>query len=218
MTGINGANRIFYTNNAGGSWLNFTGTLPVAPVYCITYTEDKDTYVGTEMGVYFMDVSMTDWVPFFNGMPRVPVTDLFVNESGDALYASTFGRGIWQSDLYSDCGPFLLLSGTTVGNNFFQSGGFIETTQVIPGSTGNELRLRSPVNIKFKADPNGTGFTIGQGAYLHALIGPCGQGVFNIDDHPNENDVSDSKEVPGKYSKPNIEIVTEKKVNPVKSD
>lgn len=172
-TGNNGANRIIYSSNAGASWVGFTGSLPNIPVYSIFYTSQGDAYIGTELGVFFMDFSMNDWVPFYNGLPIIPVTDLFVNEAAGTIAASTMGRGIWLSDLYSDCGPFMFLSGLTQGTNFYQSGGFIETTQQIPGSFGNSVRLRSPTKIIFRP-----GFSIKENAYLRAVIGNCGQGVF----------------------------------------
>lgn len=182
MTGNNGANRVFYSSNAGVSWINFTGSLPNIPIYCIAYDESGDAYIGTELGVYFMDYNMNDWVPFYNGLPLVPVTDLFVNESLGRIEASTFGRGIWESDLYSDCGPFLFLSGLTEGQRFYQSNGFIETSQVVPGSFGNVLRLRSPQRITFK-----NGFRSENNSYVHAIIGNCGQGIFNLTGSPAGN-------------------------------
>ncbi|MDQ3017782.1 MAG: hypothetical protein M3R25_13810, partial [Bacteroidota bacterium] len=187
MTGNNGQNKVFYSNNAGASWTNFTGSLPNIPVYSITYTDEGDTYIGTELGVFFMDYTMFDWVPFYNGMPLVPVTDVFVNETFGLIQASTFGRGIWESDLYSNCGPALFLSGLTQGSRFYQSNGFIETSQDIPPSFGNMLRLRSPQKIIFKP-----GFRIGNNAYAHAIIGSCGQGVFNLTGSTDDDAVTKS--------------------------
>ena len=175
-TGINGASRIIYSSNAGATWVNFTASLPNVPVYSIFYTSGGDAYVGTELGVFFMDFAMNDWVPFYNGLPMIPVTDLFVNEAAGTVSAATMGRGIWISDLYSDCGPFMFLSGLTQGANFYQSNGFIETTQDVPGSYGNQLRLRSATKIILKA--GAAGFSVREGASLRAIIGPCGQGVF----------------------------------------
>lgn len=171
-TGNNGANRVLYSGDAGANWTDLTGSLSNIPVYSIVYSNDGDAYIGTELGVYFMDFNMNDWVPFYNGMPMVPVSDLFINETNGNIQAATFGRGIWNSDLYTDCNPFLVLSGTTEGRRFFQASGFIETTQQIPGSAGNDLRYRSPVRISLKP-----GFSAGAGSTVRAVIGPCGQGV-----------------------------------------
>ena len=126
-----------------------------------------------------MDFNMNDWVYFSNGLPMVPVTEVIVNETNGTIKAATFGRGIWQSDLYSDCGPFLFLSGYAQGNLFYQSGGFIETTQVLPASYGNLLRLRSPTKITLKP-----GFRALTNSYVRAIIGNCGQGVMSrgVDD------------------------------------
>jgi len=178
--GYSAGNKVYYSNNAGGSWSNFSASFPNVPVYAVKYSSEGDAYIGTDIGVFFMDYTMYDWVPFSNGLPLIPVTDLFINETNGTIKASTFGRGIWQSDLYSDCGPFLFLTGTSNGRNFYQSNGFIETSQFIPGSLGNELRLRTPSKVIFKP-----GFRINNGAYLHALIGNCGQGVFNLTDGSN---------------------------------
>ncbi len=174
-TGNNGLNRVLYSGDAGATWINFTGSLPNMPVYSIVYDASGDAYIGTELGVFFMDYNMTDWVPFYNGMPLVPVTDLFVNETFGTIQASTFGRGIWESDLYTNCGPAYFLTGLTEGQRFYQSNGVIETTQYVPGSFGNELRLRSPVKIVFS-----NGFRSYNNSFLHAVIGNCGQGVFDM--------------------------------------
>jgi hypothetical protein len=174
LGGYTAGRKVFYSSNGGAGWTNLSGSLPNIPVHCVKYSSDGDVYIGTDIGVYFMDYTMNDWVPFSNGLPVVPVTDLFINEVDGNIRAGTFGRGMWQSDLYSDCGLFMMLTGVTQGTNFYQSGGFIETTQQVPGSIGNQLRLRSPTKITFKP-----GFRIGNSAYMHALIGNCGQGVFN---------------------------------------
>ena len=174
-----GGAKVVYSSDGGLNWVNFTKSLPDLPVYCIEYTNDGDAYIGTDAGVYFMDFAMSDWVFFSNGLPMVPVTEVVVNETNGTIKAATFGRGIWQSDLYSDCGPFLFLGGVAQGTYFYQSGGFIETSQQIPGSLGNSIKYRSPTKIVFKPGPPGVpGFSIGNNAYMHAVIGNCGQGVF----------------------------------------
>lgn len=171
--GYTNGSKVFYSSNGGAGWSNFSGSLPNVPVHCVKYTSDGDAYIGTDIGVFFMDYTMNDWVPFSNGLPLVPVADLFINEINGSIRAASFGRGIWQSDLYTDCGPLLLLGGNTMGTNFYQSGGVIQTTQRITGSIGNSVKYRSPVKVIFS-----NGFSIRNNAYLHALIGSCGQGVF----------------------------------------
>jgi hypothetical protein len=169
-----GGQKVLYSSNAGTSWVNLTGSLPDLPVYCIDYTEDGDAYIGTDAGVYFMDFAMNDWVQFSNGMPILPVTELFVDINNNSIKAATFGRGIWKSELYSDCAPSLNLAGTSLGTNFYQASGLIITTQSVTGSFGNNNKYRSPTKIQFLP-----GFNSKENSYVHAIIGDCGQGVFD---------------------------------------
>jgi hypothetical protein len=41
----------------------------------------------------------TSWVDQSNGLPNVIVSDIEINENANKVYVSTFGRGIWASDL-----------------------------------------------------------------------------------------------------------------------
>lgn len=167
--------KVLYSSNAGATWVDFTGSLPNLPVYCIKYTSIGDVYIGTDYGVYVMTFSMNDWTAFYNDLPSIAVTDLFINETAGTIKAATFGRGIWQSNLYSNCGAYLLpLTGIVQGRRFYQATNTVQSTQQMSGNLGNELRYRSPEKIRLT-----NGFRAYAGSYLHAIIGPCGQGVFN---------------------------------------
>jgi len=56
-------------------------------------------YVGTSLGVYYIDDTMTQWEPFDTNLPNVSVTDLEINLEDSKIIAATYGRGIWQSDI-----------------------------------------------------------------------------------------------------------------------
>jgi hypothetical protein len=56
-------------------------------------------YVGTDMGVFYFDNSMSDWDYFGIGGPRTMVTDMEINQCGQQLIVSTAGRGLWTADL-----------------------------------------------------------------------------------------------------------------------
>jgi hypothetical protein len=56
-------------------------------------------YVGTSLGVYYKDDSMTSWQPFETNLPNVSVRDLEINTIDNKIIAATYGRGIWQSDI-----------------------------------------------------------------------------------------------------------------------
>ena len=98
----NNTHKVYETNDAGSSWANISGNnLPGLPVNCIVYQggANDDLYIGTDIGVYHKDNSMTDWVPFNDGLPNVIVKELKIHYDEGTISAATFGRGVWKSDL-----------------------------------------------------------------------------------------------------------------------
>ena len=104
FSGYSAANKTFSSNNGGASWSNISTGLPNIPVNCIIYSNNSndEIYAGTDVGVYFRDGSMTAWVPFMTGLPNVVVNDFEIYYPTGKIRAATYGRGVWQSDLYSD--------------------------------------------------------------------------------------------------------------------
>lgn len=80
-------------------WTDETANLPNMPVNCIAYEKGSNDgiYIGTDVGVYYRDATMTQWQPFKNQMPDVIVTDLKPNYTTDKIRAATHGRGLWES-------------------------------------------------------------------------------------------------------------------------
>ncbi len=102
--------KIWITNNttvyksldAGNSWVNISGNnLPNIPIHCIVYQDNakNDLYVGTDLGVYHRDSTMSDWMPFMTGLPNVAVTELEIHYGIGKIRAATYGRGMWESNL-----------------------------------------------------------------------------------------------------------------------
>ncbi|CAN1535913.1 Secretion system C-terminal sorting domain [Flavobacteriaceae bacterium] len=56
-------------------------------------------YVGTTVGVYYIDDSMTAWAPFETNLPNTSVADLEINLDDSKIIAGTYGRGVWQCDI-----------------------------------------------------------------------------------------------------------------------
>jgi hypothetical protein len=176
-TGYTEADKVYRSTDGGTTWANLSLSLPNVPLHSIAFANNINSpsgaiYVGTEIGVYYTDDGMPDWEPFYNGLPRVPVTDLFVNYNTGDITAATFGRGLWRSEAYTSCPGSYSIYSTVTGNRFFQSSGSISSAQVVPGSAGNELRLRAPTNVVLI-----DGFRALAGSYLHIVNGPCGSGV-----------------------------------------
>lgn len=97
--------KVFETIDGGTTWFNISGYLPNVPVNCIVYQPNTDDglYIGTDIGVFYYDNSIVLWTPFRNGMPSVAVADLEISTVDNMLYAATFGRGLWKSDLFTGC-------------------------------------------------------------------------------------------------------------------
>jgi len=104
LSGYTAANKVFYSNNGGATWTNYSTGLPNIPVNCIVYKNNSPgaVYVGTDVGVYYRELSMSSWMPFMSGLPNVIVNDLEIHYASGKIRAATYGRGTWQSDLYSN--------------------------------------------------------------------------------------------------------------------
>ncbi|MBT8184528.1 MAG: hypothetical protein KJN76_06790, partial [Eudoraea sp.] len=60
---------------------------------------DNPIYVGTSLGVYRLDDSLTEWEDYFTNLPSVVVSDLEISLDDELITASTYGRGVWQSPI-----------------------------------------------------------------------------------------------------------------------
>lgn len=54
-------------------------------------------FLGTSLGVYYLDDTMVNWEPFDMNLPNVSVEDLEINTEDAKLIAATYGRGVWQT-------------------------------------------------------------------------------------------------------------------------
>lgn len=104
FSGYSATNKVFTTTDGGATWTNISTGLPNLPVNCVIYTNNSNDaiYVGTDVGVYYRDGSMNSWTPFMTGLPNVIVNDFEIFYPTNKLRAGTYGRGVWQSDLYTN--------------------------------------------------------------------------------------------------------------------
>ena len=100
--------KVYKSVNKGASWVDISGTLPDLPINCIVYNKNSNEglYIGNQTGVFYKDSTMTNWVLFNSGLPPVDIRELEIfydqaNPSNNKIKAATYGRGLWQSDLYS---------------------------------------------------------------------------------------------------------------------
>lgn len=94
-------NKVFKSTNGGSTWANVSGNLPNLPVNTIVYQNASNdrVYVGTDIGVYYTDNTLTNWKFYSTGLPNVMVHELEINYTSNKLCAATYGRGLWQVDL-----------------------------------------------------------------------------------------------------------------------
>jgi photosystem II stability/assembly factor-like uncharacterized protein len=112
ISGYAANSKVFTSRNGGINWTNYSGTLPNIPANTIVYEKNSDEalYVGTDLGVFYRDSTMADWIPFNNGLPNVVIDELEIYYPTGKLRAATYGRGLWESGLYTPQGLDNILS------------------------------------------------------------------------------------------------------------
>ena len=115
--GSNGDQKVYISNDGGTTWTSYLKNLPDFNALALVWQNNGDNglYVGMNYGVYYIDDTLTDWQLFSNNLPNVQINELEINTSNNKLYAGTYGRGVWKSDLYDAAGLFL------EDNNYFSN-------------------------------------------------------------------------------------------------
>ncbi len=101
------ANRIYQTTDGGATWTSISAGLPSVPVMCVIQNKQNtsrvDLYAATDVGVY-VKAGTADWQLFSSGLPTTLANELDIyydaNPGNSKIYAGTYGRGLWRSDLY----------------------------------------------------------------------------------------------------------------------
>lgn len=106
--------RVAYrTTDGGAHWSNLMANLPHTPASGIAVDpQDANTvYIATDEGVWFTTqvagcalLPSACWSVFGTGLPAAPVVALSASPAGAAtpvLVAATYGRGIWQTPLWT---------------------------------------------------------------------------------------------------------------------
>ncbi len=101
FSGYSAANKVWFSADAGLTWSNYSTGLPNLPVNCIVYQNGSNDalFIGTDIGIYFIDNANATWQPFFDGLPNVDVQELEIAYNIGKIRAATNGRGLWESDL-----------------------------------------------------------------------------------------------------------------------
>jgi len=99
--GFDADNKVFYSEDAGETWQNITLNLPNMPANCLVYENGSNNgiYLGTDIGVFYMDDDLDEWIDFNDGLPNVIIYELEINYLSGKLKAATYGRGFWETPL-----------------------------------------------------------------------------------------------------------------------
>ena len=96
------SSEVLKSTDGGLTFSNITNNLPSESKRVIKhqpYSENNSLYLGTSLGVYYLDDLSETWSSFSGSLPNVAVTDLEINTEDSIITASTYGRGVWQSPI-----------------------------------------------------------------------------------------------------------------------
>ncbi|MCC6242679.1 MAG: hypothetical protein IT353_07540 [Gemmatimonadaceae bacterium] len=95
-----GTPHVWMTTDAGVNWTNISNGLPDIPFNAVTGVPGTGRlFAGADIGVYESADNGSTWVRGGAGFPNVRVLDLVYQRQTGNLYATTFGRGIFATQI-----------------------------------------------------------------------------------------------------------------------
>jgi hypothetical protein len=155
---------VYGSTDGGAHWASLISNLPQVPVSGVVVDPEsaKTVYVATDQGVYFTtDVATCAtpasacWSEFGTGLPVAPVVELSASPAGAAaqvLTAGTYGRGVWQTPLWSAGGSLTTAAASPSALTFSsQVFGTTSSAQTVTLSNTGTLAL-TPTAIAMSGD------------------------------------------------------------------
>jgi len=105
--GYQASKKVRYSDDGGDTFVSWNANLPNTPINCAIIDKESpqyDLYIGTDAGVFVRPFNSDEWIYYGAAMPNTSVTDLEIQYNTRKLRAGTFGRGIWENDLFSQPG------------------------------------------------------------------------------------------------------------------
>jgi hypothetical protein len=93
-----------------GSGLN---SLPDVPVngFAIDPQKPSRLFAGTDIGVFISEDSGASWIPYGQGLPRVAVFDMAIQNVKRVLRIATHGRGMWEIPIFAPTAAPVTIAG-----------------------------------------------------------------------------------------------------------
>jgi len=169
-SGYDPLNKVFMSNDAGDTWINYSDGLPNLPINCIIYERGSNDglYVGTDAGVYYRNNFMSTWECFNDGMPHVSVRDMDINYTTNKILAGTYGRGLWESTLACPANYDLTISNYINADEFQEAQHDLTSTETFSDGLSVKYRAGSDVHLD-----NGFHLTASTNSNFHAYIHGC---------------------------------------------
>lgn len=161
--------RVYKSTNKGQSWTNITGGLPSINLNTIAYYKNSNEglYVGTDAGVFYKDATLSDWIPYSDGLPdngRMTELDIYYDNdsvSSDAIRGSTYGRGLWSSSMYNasptadfQANNTLIPIGCSIDYTDLSSGVPTNFEWTFEGGIPSTSNLKNPAGIQYNVAGN----------------------------------------------------------------
>ncbi len=99
-----GTQKVYVSTNGGASWASYKYDLPNFNALALVWAGNANNglYLGMNYGVYYIDSTTNNsWLPFNNNLPNVEISELEINNADGKIYAGTYGRGLWRTNIFN---------------------------------------------------------------------------------------------------------------------
>lgn len=99
------SNRILVSTDAGATFTNISSNLPAIAARTVVVDDNtpRNLYVGMNIGVYHKTESQANWANYSDNLPLVAINELEIQKASGKIRVATYGRGIWESPLATNC-------------------------------------------------------------------------------------------------------------------
>jgi len=117
-----GVNSVWETTNGGTTWTSVEGNIPDMPVWNALFSPLNNTQalLATELGVWSTDLlngGATVWGTSNSGLANTRVTQFQLRASDKLVAASSYGRGLFTTDIFCNPNADLTVSNTVIYTN-----------------------------------------------------------------------------------------------------
>ena len=93
-------NRIYYSDDGGKSWEDYSTGLGIFPISDLKFVEGSlnGVLASTMTGVYFREGRFDTWKKLGTNLPKSIISEIDLNYCTGKIIVSTYGRGIWETD------------------------------------------------------------------------------------------------------------------------